>query len=75
MKEWTQKEGTEYRLSAGRWLKETDYAKGGGLKKETTMDPGGTNREEVIWVARKRQTVGRKGGEGGDSNAPLGTFY
>ena len=55
--------------------KETNYAKGGGWKKETTMDPGGTSREKVIWVARKRETVGREGGEGGDNNAPLGTFY
>ena len=41
MKEWTQKEGTEYRLSAERWLKETDYAKGGGLKKEIREEPAG----------------------------------
>ena len=44
-------------------------------KKETIMDPGETSGEEVIWVARKRRTVGRKRGEGGDNNAPLGTFY
>ena len=73
-----EKQGREDHLSAGRWLKETNYAKGGGWKKEatmSTMDPGGTSREEVIWVARKRQTVGRRGNEGRDNNAPLGTFY
>ena len=32
------------------------------------MDPGGTSREEVIWVARKRQTVRRERDEGGDNN-------
>ena len=47
MEEWSQKQGTEDHLS-GRWLKETNYAKGGGWQKRTTMDPGGTSREEVI---------------------------
>ena len=32
-----------------------DYlCEGRGMEKKTTMDPGGTSREEVIWVARKR---------------------
>ena len=75
MEEWSQKKFTEDHLSAGRWLKETVYAKGRGCKKETTMDPGGTSREEVIWVARKRQTVRRERDEGGDNNVPQGTFY
>ena len=47
MEEWSQKE--------------TNYTKGGGWKKETTIDPGGTSREEVIWVVRKRDCGKERG--------------
>ena len=46
-----------------------------GWKKEATIDPGGTSREELIWVARKRQTVWREGDEGGNNNAPQGWTF
>lgn len=53
MEEWSQKEGIVDHFSAGRWLKETVYAKGREWKNDRTMNQGGTSRDEVIWVARK----------------------